>query len=147
VFNAKKAELERLHAADTRTAQLKVEEKLLFHGCSSQTVKSICEQNFDWRRAGENAGRKYGHGSYFALNSSYSHHFSLPDDKGVRYMFVAKVLVGLACEGHAEMRYLPKCQGSIQFDTAVDRFSNASIFVKFDSTECYPAYLIQYSAS
>jgi hypothetical protein len=124
---------------------LDVGEELLFHGCSEETVASICDQNFDWRRAGSKFGHRFGYGSYFALASSYSHHFTHPNDQGVRYMFVSKVLVGLTCLGHDDMKYLPENHGTVQFDTAVDDVSNPSIFVKFDSSEYYPAYLIQYS--
>lgn len=57
-----------------------VEERRLFHGTQSSVVECICKKGFDWRVCGKN-GTLYGQGSYFAVNSSYSHQYT---DKGNR---------------------------------------------------------------
>ena len=56
-------------------------------------VAGICVQNFDWRLYGKNA-TKFGKGSYFATDASYSLKYTKPDSDNIRYMFVAKVLAG-----------------------------------------------------
>ena len=68
-------------------------EKFLYHGTSPDTVEPICAQNFDFRLNGKNATR-FGKGSYFAKNASYSHSYADKDASGYRYMFIAQVLVG-----------------------------------------------------
>ena len=70
-----------------------VDERQLYHGTEYAIISSICAQNFDWRLCGKNA-TAYGQGSYFARDASYSHSYTTDDDNGVRYMFVANVLVG-----------------------------------------------------
>ena len=68
-------------------------EKKLFHGTSHEYIDSICKQNFDWRVSGKNA-TKYGKGSYFAVEASYSHCYTSESKTGSRFMFVVDVLVG-----------------------------------------------------
>ena len=68
-------------------------EKFLYHGTAPNIVEAICAQNFDFRLHGHN-GTRFGKGSYFAKEASYSHKFSIPDYNGFCYMFIAQVLVG-----------------------------------------------------
>ena len=65
----------------------------LYHGTASYLVEPICAQSFDPRLHGTHE-TLYGKGSYFAKNASYSHGYSLPDQDGYFYMFLAQVLVG-----------------------------------------------------
>jgi hypothetical protein len=95
VFDKRKGELTKLYQSHT----VIVEEKLLFHGTFTAVVTNICEQNFDCRRSGESTGTLYGQGAYFAEHSIYSHSFATPASDGTRHLFLAKVLVGLMCEG------------------------------------------------
>ena len=67
-------------------------EKLLFHVTTSDVVDAICTRNFD-RVCGKN-GTKYGQGSYFVVDASYSNKLSKLEGDKTRYMFVAKVLTG-----------------------------------------------------
>lgn len=73
-------------------------EKRLFHGTSPDVVDAICKQNFDWRVCGKK-GTKYGKGSYFATNASYSHSYADSGSDGSRFMFLARVLVGSFIKG------------------------------------------------
>ena len=68
-------------------------EKLLFHGSIPSVINDICAQNLDWRLCGVN-GTKYGQGTYFERDASYSDKFTIPDSSGYKYMFIAQVLVG-----------------------------------------------------
>ena len=141
MFDEKKSELTKLY----QSHHVPLQEKLLFHGTSTSVVKSICEQNFDWRRSGESTGTIHGQGAYFALNSSYSHSYASAESDGTRLLFLAKVHVGLMCKGQSSMRYPPAWKSTIQYDTTVDDTVNPTIFVKYGIHEYYPAYLIQYS--
>ena len=56
--------------AMARGNEQRVNEKRLFHGTSPDSVKTICKENFDCRLSGSANGTLYGHGSYFAVNTS-----------------------------------------------------------------------------
>ena len=127
-----------------------VNEKNLFHGTTPDSVEAICKQNFDWRLHGKNAS-KYGEGSYFAVNASYSHSYAKRDDNMFQFMFLTKVLIGSYTEGHSSYRRPPPKQpsdpASDLYDSCVDNTSNPTIFVVFDTDQFYPEYIIQYSSA
>ena len=127
-----------------------VNEKNLFHGTTPDSVEAICKQNFDWRLHGKNAS-KYGEGSYFAVNASYSHSYAKRDDNMFQFIFLTKVLVGSYTEGHSSYRRPPPKQpsdpASDLYDSCVDNTSNPTIFVVFDTDQFYPDYIIQYSSA
>ena len=127
-----------------------VNEKNLFHGTTPDSVEAICKQNIDWRLHGKNAS-KYGEGSYFAVNASYSHFYAKRDDNMFQFMFLTKVLVGSYTEGHSSYRRPPPKQpsdpASDLYDSCVDNTSNPTIFVVFDTDQFYPEYIIQYSSA
>ncbi|XP_019967647.2 protein mono-ADP-ribosyltransferase TIPARP-like [Paralichthys olivaceus] len=122
-------------------------ERHLFHGTTREAAADICHNNFDPRVAGVN-GTSYGLGSYFAIAASLSNAYSsrVGHDE-VRHMFLAKVLVGKASEGRSNYRRPPPlCPTTkhLLYDTCVDNMDNPTMFVVFDSCQCYPYYLIKY---
>ncbi|KAM6417277.1 protein mono-ADP-ribosyltransferase PARP12-like [Pluvialis apricaria] len=121
-----------------------VNERFLFHGTQVSFMEAICTQNFDWRICGSN-GTKYGKGSYFARDASYSHAYCQPAVK-TNTMFVARVLVGDYVKGDAAyVRPPPKSIGGLRFyDSCVDDELNPSIFVVFEKHQIYPEYVIDY---
>ena len=127
-----------------------VNEKNLFHGTTPDSVEAICKQNFDWRLHGRNAS-KYGEGSYFAVNASYSHSYAKRDGNMSQFIFLTKVLVGSYTQGHSSYRRPPPKQqsdpASDLYDSCVDNKSNPTIFVVFDTDQFYPEYIIQYSCA
>ena len=129
-------------------SQQTVNERPLFHGTTPEAVEAICKRNFDWRLSGKHATR-FGEGSYFARDASYSHRYAKKDAHGFRHMFVAKVLVGSFIEGHANYRTPPpknpEDPGSDLYDSCVDNQSNPRVFVVFDTDQLYPEYIISYS--
>ena len=128
--------------------QLKpVGEKLLFHGTTSDVVDAICTRNFDHRVCGKN-GTKYGQGSYFAVDASYSNEFSKTKGYKTRYMFLVKVLTGEFIRGEEDFRRPPlkdprNLAGDL-YDSCVNDENLPKIFVIFDNEQCYPLYLIKY---
>jgi len=113
-------------------------EQILYHGTKSDMVNSIAREGFDWRLAGSSTGTLYGRGSYFAKFSKYAHDYAKPDSKGIRCMFVAKVLVGTSRLGTLTMKK-PDPQ-----ESSVDNVDNPQIFVVYHLSQAYPAYLIKY---
>ncbi|XP_064421330.1 protein mono-ADP-ribosyltransferase TIPARP-like [Latimeria chalumnae] len=121
-------------------------EAFLFHGTRRNAVDPICKHNFDPRIAGKN-GTMYGHGSYFARDSEYSHGFTLQGKNSDCYMFLAKVLVGRSTVGKPSFRRPPllhknTCSGL--YDSCVNNSSDPSIYVIFDKCQMYPYFLIRY---
>ena len=122
-------------------------EKLLFHGTTPDVVDAICTRNFDHRVCGKN-GTKYGQGSYFAVDASYSNDFSKTEGDETRYMFLAKVLTGEFIRGKKDFRRPPlkdprNLAGDL-YDSCVNDENLPKIFVIFDNEQCYPSYLIKY---
>ena len=122
-------------------------EKLLFHGTSSDVVDAICKQNFDHRLRGKH-GTKYGEGSYFAVDASYSNNYSGPGGDKTRFMFLVRVLTGESKLGMQDFRRPPlkdpSDPASDLYDSCVDDENQPKIFVIFNDEQCYPSYLIQY---
>ena len=66
---------------------------------------------------------------------------------GGNFMFVGRVLVGRICRGHPSMRRPPNDESDPQkrpCHTAVNSTGQPTIFVIFESAQCYPEYLIEY---
>uniref|UniRef100_A0A3Q3NIU7 Poly [ADP-ribose] polymerase n=1 Tax=Labrus bergylta TaxID=56723 RepID=A0A3Q3NIU7_9LABR len=123
-------------------------ERHLFHGTTGDAAEEICHDNFDPRVAGVN-GASYGYGSYFATSASFSNTFSAKvGPSEVRHMFLAKVLVGKVSIGRNNYRRPPplssKAKQYCRYDTCVDNMDHPTMFVVFDSCQCYPYYLIKY---
>lgn len=91
----------------------------------------------------------YGHGTYFAVNASYSANptYSRPAADGSQLMFVARVLTGLYTQGQSSMRVPPPLndqQPHDRYDSVVDKLDNPSMYVVFHDNQAYPDYLITF---
>ena len=123
-------------------------ERHLFHGTTKDAAEDICHNNFDPRVAGVN-GASYGFGTYFATAASFSNTYSAKGGpQEARHMFLAKVLVGKASVGRTNYRRPPPLSSKTKqyrlYDTCVDDMNKTTMFVVFDSCQCYPYYLIKY---
>lgn len=122
-------------------------ERHLFHGTTEEASPEICHNNFDPRVAGVN-GTSCGFGSYFATSATLSNTFSARTSGEVRHMFLAKVLVGKVSVGRNDYRRPPPLSSKKRqyqmFDTCVDNMDEPTMFVVYDSCQCYPYYLIKY---
>ncbi|XP_047433891.1 protein mono-ADP-ribosyltransferase PARP14-like [Mugil cephalus] len=123
-------------------------EKLLYHGTSKDNCDSIINNGFNRSFSGRNANA-YGHGTYFAVNASYSAHttYATPAADGSQTMFVAQVLTGTYTQGNGNMRVPPPRNSQKLhdlYDSVVDQTHNPSIYVIFSDNQAYPAYLITF---
>ena len=75
---------------------LRINEYLLYHGASADIVERLMMQGLDPRYAGENAGKLFGAGSYFAANSSKSDIYTTPNAAGERCILITRVCLGEA---------------------------------------------------
>ncbi|KAJ8261917.1 hypothetical protein GJAV_G00159960 [Gymnothorax javanicus] len=150
IFLWDKYRRQKKHMQSRSAGQTRSLERHLFHGTNEDSAEEICLNNFDPRVAGKN-GAVYGQGSYFARDASYSNAYAHAScEESYQYMFLAKVLVGMVTVGKTKFRRPPYLSsgnpGHELYDTCVDRKRNPSIFVIFDSCQCYPYYLIKYRA-
>ncbi|XP_044041753.1 protein mono-ADP-ribosyltransferase TIPARP-like [Siniperca chuatsi] len=142
-YQRHKVYMQKQHAKSTEPL-----ERHLFHGTTKVASEEICHNNFDPRVAGVN-GTSCGFGSYFATTASFSNTYSArvgPDE--VCHMFLAKVLVGKVSLGRSHYRRPPQLNSKTKehrlYDTCVDNMDKPTMFVVFDSCQCYPYYLIKY---
>lgn len=123
------------------------EERQLFHGTNSTTVKAICQQGFDWRMCGKH-GTAFGKGSYFACNANYSHCYSNQAlSRGLKQMFLAKVVVGSYTSGNSKLIRPPARDSfnpNVLYDSCCDNTANPALFVIFENGQSYPEFLITY---
>lgn len=119
-------------------------EKHLFCGSAADFLEPICQKNFD-----PNVSRLhapiYGRGCYFSRSAIYSHRHSQASKAGLRYMFLAKVLVGKTAVGNQLFRHpLPVMPGGQLCNSWVNSKSSTKVYVIFDNCQCYPYFLISY---
>ncbi|XP_067379691.1 protein mono-ADP-ribosyltransferase PARP15-like isoform X2 [Channa argus] len=123
-------------------------EKLLYHGTTQDNCDSIMKTGFNRSFAGQNA-TACGHGTYFAVNASYSANsrYAKPAADGSQLMFVARVLTGSYTVGQSTMKVPPPHndqQPHDRYDSLVDKIDNPSMYVVFHDSQAYPDYLITF---
>lgn len=88
----------RVDAASLPPGQVDLNECFAFHGATDDVVTNICKAGFDPRRGGEVAGKLFGVGSYFAVNSSKSDIYTDLNDRqprgSERKIIVARLAMG-----------------------------------------------------
>jgi len=107
----------------------------LFHGTQKiDAVCSIASEGFDWRLNGAN-GTAYGKGSYFSSDLEYSaEYFTAEDAKGLRYILIARVLLGKSAPAiRSHVRPPPGCHST---------FAPPNIHVTFQIKQAYPQYIV-----
>uniref|UniRef100_A0A8C8SNN8 Poly [ADP-ribose] polymerase n=1 Tax=Pelusios castaneus TaxID=367368 RepID=A0A8C8SNN8_9SAUR len=123
-------------------------EKLLFHGTPSSTLRIINCNGFNRGFAGKNAAA-IGNGTYFAVQASYSAQdtYSRPDLNGRKYMYLARVLTGEYCAGSGGLITPPPksvADPTDLYDSVTDNMAHPSMFVIFNDIQAYPEYLITF---
>uniref|UniRef100_A0A8C6Y7K6 Poly [ADP-ribose] polymerase n=1 Tax=Naja naja TaxID=35670 RepID=A0A8C6Y7K6_NAJNA len=123
-------------------------ERLLFHGTDSTSVTHINSTGFNRSYAGLHAAC-YGNGTYFAVNACYSANdtYSKPDASGIKYMYLARVLVGEYCVGSKGLVVPHQKSGTDPtdlYDSVTDHLKKPNLFVIFNDIQAYPEYLITF---
>ena len=121
-------------------------EQCLFHAGSESSVSNIAANGFlrDYNNVAA-----YGTGTYFARDASYSarDRYSPPNNRGEKFMYLARVLVGEPCVGGAGMAQPAAKPGSAELhDSMVDDIQNPQIFVLSAGSDehAYPEFLIKF---
>ena len=124
-----------------------VEERQLFHGVSPEHVNIACKKNLNWRLFGQQC-TSFGQGTHFAVDSSLANQSCSDDSELCRFIFLADVLVGSYVKGEPSLPGPPqKCPtdpNSDFYDSCVDDVDNPTVFILFDTDQCYPSFLIRY---
>lgn len=124
----------------------------LFHGTNPEAAKSICASDFKVSCAGRNTGTLYGRGLYFAESITKADEYAKPNDFGICAVLLCRVLggnvlyvddvnpdpdelVSMCVEGPYDC---------VLGDREKTRWTYRE-FVIFDSEDCYPEYIIEYS--
>ena len=120
----------------------------LFHGTMAQHVDTICNDNLDFRLAGDRVGALFGQGSYFAVEAKYSDLYCQPAPNRHKFMFVVKCLAGKCAQGDPKFKRPPpvdpKDAQKGLYDCCVDNPANPKIYCIFDNHQYYPEYIIEY---
>tara|TARA_Y100000741_G_scaffold364786_2_gene356995 strand:+ start:370 stop:1017 length:648 start_codon:yes stop_codon:yes gene_type:complete len=121
------------------------EHRWLFHGTTAAAVPLICRDGFNRSFCGRNA-TVYGNGVYFTSDINYSAQniYSVPDDKHIKRIFAASVLVGHTCQGRSG-QITPDVCNNIMCDSTVDNVKNPSIYVIYKDFQAIPEYLISFT--
>jgi hypothetical protein len=98
---------------------------------------------------------------YFALTSKYSNNYAAPDDKGIKRLFVCRVMVGETSQGYNE-QLVPeiRVQATNQmYDSTTDQINAPEpsdqepgmmgrgvrqMYVTYHDAQAYPEYLLEY---
>uniref|UniRef100_K7F6P0 Poly [ADP-ribose] polymerase n=1 Tax=Pelodiscus sinensis TaxID=13735 RepID=K7F6P0_PELSI len=123
-------------------------EMLLFHGTISSSLSTINYNGFNRGFAGKNAAA-IGNGTYFAVDASYSAQdtYSRPDGNGRKYVYLARVLTGMYCQGRGGLITPPPkniADPTDLYDSVTDNMVCPSMFVIFNDIQAYPEYLITF---
>ncbi|KAM9392684.1 protein mono-ADP-ribosyltransferase PARP14-like isoform 2-T2 [Pholidichthys leucotaenia] len=122
-------------------------ERLLFHGTSSNSIDLINTKGFNRSYAGTH-GAAYGKGSYFAVDPGYSARgYAKPDHNGHKRMYQARVLVGDVTQGQGGMITPPAKTSNTAdlYDSVTDNTGKPTMFVVFNDIQAYPEYLITFT--
>lgn len=68
--------------------------------------------------------------------------YSPPDSVGRRYIYQCKVLVGYSLKGTDQMKFLPRRDDDITYDSATDDEDNPEMYIIFHDSQAYPEYLV-----
>merc|ERR1712146_284876 len=123
----------------------KYERVNLFHGSSAAVIPSICQQGFNRSFAGKNAVR-YGKGVYFATEATYSARYCFPDENGLCYMFVCRVMVGEFTLGSDGLT-VPAVRDAktLQlYDSTTNSMDALIMFVTYHDAQAYPEYMVEF---
>ena len=133
---------------------LDLNEVMLFHGVQVDLVERLAMQGLDPRRAGTNAGKMFGAGSYFADLSSKADIYTTPNDANERCLLVVRTCLGepsFAREGCPDRTLpdeRPDGRGALNSVVALTHSEGGAVehreFVVYKETQALPQYAVWY---
>lgn len=132
-----------------------VNEFYLFHGTNPTAAKLICDNDFNVKKAGSNAGTLYGPGVYLAEASSKADEYA-SDEQGIFQGHYGMLVCRVVC---GNIRYTDEVSPPVQdlVDSVLSRRTHHSVlgdrekcrgtyreFIVFDQAQIYPEYVAIY---
>ncbi|KAL9649388.1 hypothetical protein ABK040_014299 [Willaertia magna] len=119
-------------------------EQHLYHGGDSATLQQIIDTGFDYRLCSKG---NYGQGSYFAVNASYSHGYTVVNPStNERVMLLCKVAIGepmVVQQPNSSLKRPYDSSAQKMYDS-VKGNQTGTEYVIFDNKQAYPEYRITY---
>ncbi|KAJ9582227.1 hypothetical protein L9F63_003437 [Diploptera punctata] len=109
-------------------------EMVLFHATSENNVRSIAENNFNWRRT---VRSKFGKGVSFSPSAKYANKYCNMKVGSNRALILSRVLVGKIQNGSSQRKI-----SDDGYDTSIG--NGKSVYVKYGDNEYYPEYVAYY---
>lgn len=120
-------------------------EQRVFHAGPEAAVRNIATQGF---RREYNKVSRYGFGNYFARDASYSAHdtYSPPNSRGEKFMYLARILAGEACQGKQGMNMPSQKPNGELYECMVNDPSSPEIYVLSAGSDehAYPEFLVKF---
>ncbi len=145
--------LEGKHMKERNSGQ--INERYLFHGTSKVDPHEVAkaDSGIDFRYSKTNReSLMWGNGSYFAVNLSYSDHYSYKCPINRRQVMLVSVLTGYSCSfGTTTSRELTKppaypwATGKRLYDTVNGETGGSLVYIVYDHCKTCPAYVITYT--
>jgi len=125
-----------------------INEKELFHGTSGTSPDKVYadeEEGFDMRFSRQGM---WGQGNYFAEKAEYSDNYAYQGHRGLKQLFLAKVLTGdsilMKSDGSLRMPPLKTGGGNVRYDTVCGDTHGCRVYIAYSNDKAYPFYLITY---
>jgi poly [ADP-ribose] polymerase 10/14/15 len=132
---------------DNKEVLRRFERTWLWHGTNKEVYEKIIQQGFNRSFCGKNA-TVWGKGVYFARDGEYSSReaYSIPDNKGIKYVMACRVMVGEFCKGktNALTPDVRDHKTHSLYDSTVDNVNNPGIYVTYHDAQAYPEYIIRF---
>jgi hypothetical protein len=114
-----------------------VTERKLFHATAADSIMSIVQSNFDWRRTKR---ARYGQGVSFSPRAAYANTYCNHNVGNRRALILSKVLVRMETKGGYGTRLPPP-----PHDTTIGK--SGTVVVKYSDNEFYPEYVAYYTTN
>lgn len=129
--------------------KLKLEEQLgsvevrqLFQAVDPTLLSVLCYENFDWRHQRKRqSSMNYGRGCYFYSRACEAIEQGPQPTRARQHLVLAKVIVGKWTCGNRTMT-APPFINNTRCNTTTDKSYQPTVFVKYNSQEFYPEYLV-----
>ncbi len=137
-----------------------INDKLLFHGTGNTNPHQIAqsEDGIDFRHSTRERKLMWGKGAYFAVKASYSNQYAYKLAEGTRQIILVNVLTGFSHNYGSTHNYdltkppprpvhpgAPVLSSNRSYDTVCGHTGDSDVYVVYDLTKSYPAYIITYS--
>ncbi|XP_046547684.1 protein mono-ADP-ribosyltransferase PARP14-like [Haliotis rubra] len=127
----------------------KVNECRLYHGTSVEAVEMINKMDLTEVTVAKMTPNLDKAPTFLSTHPTHQETHTRPQtQRGLKYVYQAKVLTGIPVEGYPKMKYLPLRDGkSTPYDSAVNNLKAIDAYAIFKDDQAYPEYLITFTVA